>query len=140
MMFFIKKILGLPFGFDQKRDPARYETEKDAARSGDAGKRMTLAKSTATHQEILYYLAEHDPDPAVRKAVALNSSTPIQASIILAKDNDVDVRYALAERLLNLLPHLEQGRQSQLYAFAVQALGTLALDEMLKIRRRCRRR
>lgn len=135
MMFFIKNLLGLPFRFARKRDPARYETEKDAARSGDSGQRMTLAKSTATHQEILYYLAENDPDPAVRRAVALNSSTPIQASIILAKDNDVDVRYALAERLLNLLPHLEQGRQSQLYAFAVQALGTLALDEMMKIRK-----
>ena len=96
---------------------------------------MTLAKNTETHQEILYYLAEHDPDPGVRRAVALNSSTPLQASSILAKDNDIDVRYAMAERLLNLLPHLEQGRQSQLYAFAVQAMGTLALDEVLKIRK-----
>ena len=135
MWFFIKKILGRSYRSSQKRDPERYESEKQQARSDDTKKRMTLAKSTTTHQEILYYLAEHDPDPAVRKAVALNSSTPLQASAILARDNDVDVRYALAERLLNLLPDLEPGRQSQLYAFAVQALGTLALDEMLKIRK-----
>lgn len=135
MIAFVKKILGFFPPSSRKSDPARYEEEKQVARSADAGERMTLAKSTATHQEILYYLAENDPDPAVRRAVALNSSTPVQASLILAKDNDVDVRYALAERLLNLLPDLEQGRQSQLYAFAVQALGTLALDEMLKIRK-----
>ncbi|MBI4030830.1 MAG: DUF2336 domain-containing protein [Proteobacteria bacterium] len=136
MLAVFKKILNVVlFKPDQNRDPERYEREKDIARSDDAKQRMTLAQSTETHQEILYYLAGHDPDPAVRQAVAVNKSTPLQASVLLAKDSDVDVRYALAERMVKLLPDLERGRQSQLYAFAVQALGTLALDEVLKIRR-----
>jgi uncharacterized protein (DUF2336 family) len=96
---------------------------------------MTLARSTKTHQEILYYLAEHDPDPEVRKAVAVNKKTPMQASPILAGDRNEDVRMALAQRLVTLLPQLTQDKHSQLYAFAAQALGTLALDEVLKIRK-----
>lgn len=135
MLRFLKNLLRPSYRSKQKRDPARYEREKEAARSPDPAARMTLAKNTQTHQEILYYLAESDPDPAVRRAVALNASTPLQASALLAKDSDVDVRYAMAERLVKLLPDLERGRQSQLYAFAVQALATLALDEVLKIRR-----
>lgn len=46
----------------------------------------------------------------------------------------VDVRMSLAERLAHLLPHLNRERLSRLYAFVVQALGTIALDEVLKIR------
>lgn len=115
-------------------DRQQYEDEKKIAVSGDSGKRLTLAKNTKTHQEILYYLAEKDPDPRVRKAVAENSSMPVQVSTVLVKDRDEDVRLALAARLVDLLPDLSQDRHSQLYAFAVQALGDLALDEVLRIR------
>lgn len=136
-MSFWKKILGqdqsgLPP--KQTRDPKRYESEKTIAKSDDVAARLKLAKNPKTHQEILYYLAENDPDPEVRRAVALNGTTPVQASTLLAQDKDIDVRLALAERLVKLLPHLGTDRQSQLYAFAVQALGTLAMDEVLKIR------
>lgn len=118
----------------QGRDDARYEREKNIADSGDASARMKLARDGKTHQEILYYLAENDPDPKIRKAVAENYSTPVQASQTLAMDKDVDVRLALAERLVTLLPALSEEKHSQLYAFAVQAMGALALDEVLKIR------
>jgi uncharacterized protein (DUF2336 family) len=59
---------------------------------------------------------------------------PVQVSTILAGDDDSDVRLALAARLVDLLPDVSQDKHSQLYAFVVQALGTLALDEVLKIR------
>ncbi len=108
--------------------------EKDMARSEKINDRLKLAKSKNTSQEILYYLAEHDPNADVRRAVAKNTSTPIHASVLLAKDNDIDVRLTLAERLIRLLPDLSIDKQSQLYAFTIQALGTLALDEVLKIR------
>jgi uncharacterized protein (DUF2336 family) len=114
--------------------PEHYNTEKQKAHSGDTKKRLTLAANTKTHQEILYYLAENDPSQDVRKAVAENTSTPLQAARILAEDEDSDVRIALAERLLALLPDLSSDEQSHLYAFAVQALSTLALDEVLKVR------
>lgn len=100
----------------------------------DVGGRLTLARSDRTHKEILYYLAEHDPEPAVRRAVAQNRSTPLQASPRLAIDKDQDVRHALAGRLVQLLPDLSRDKHAQLYAFAVQALGTLALDEVIKVR------
>lgn len=130
------------FGFFKKKksdkppqaDAARYAEERATAQSGDVARRLTLAGNTETHQEILYYLAEHDPDPDVRRAVALNTATPVQASTVLAGDISEDVRFALAQRLVKLLPDLSPDRQSQLYAFAAQALGTLALDEVLKIR------
>ncbi len=115
-------------------DRERYEAEKKIAITGESGKRLTLAKNTKTHQELLYYLAEKDPDPIVRKAVVENESMPVQASAVLVKDKNEDVRLALAARLMALLPGLSNDKKSQIYAFAVQALGDLALDEVLKIR------
>lgn len=125
-----KNVLSAP----GKKDPARYDREKTTSVSGDSKKRLSLAGSNKTHQEILYYLAEHDSDPVVRLAVAKNMMTPVQASVFLARDRSIDVRMALAYRLVTLLPELTQEKHSQLYAFAVQAMGTLALDEVLKIR------
>lgn len=120
--------------FKPKPKPKSYAEQREAMQSGDVKARMTLARDSATNREILYYLAEKDPEPKVRKAVVENKSLPLQASPVLAADSDMDVRLALARRLVELLPDLSQDRQSQLYAFAVQALGTLALDEVLKIR------
>lgn len=111
-----------------------YDAARKIAAEGDEKARLALARDPGTHQEILYYLAQHDPDPRVRRAVAGNASTPVQAAPLLVADRDADVRLILAERLVRLLPGLGRDRQSQLYAFAVQALGTLALDEVLKIR------
>lgn len=116
------------------RDPARYEREKQGARSGDVSARMTLALNPRTHQEILYYMAQNDSDPAVRHAVTKNPSTPVQASAVIAADADYDVRLALVERLVRLLPELSRDEHAQLYAVAVQALGALAMDEVLNIR------
>ena len=117
-----------------ERDPVRYEKEKAVAQSGNVRKRLALAKNPKTHQEILFYLAKEDSDPAVRLAVARNESTPLHASPLIAGDGNNDVRLALARRLVTLLPELSKETHSQLYAFAVQAFATLALDEVLKIR------
>lgn len=113
------------------RDPQQQQA---AAERGSLGERRALARDTGTRKEILYYLAQHDPDPKVRLAVVNNASLPLQASEVLARDSDVNVRLALARRLIHLLPELSADQQSQLYSFAVQALGNLALDEVLKIR------
>jgi uncharacterized protein (DUF2336 family) len=109
--------------------------EKIIAREGSEGERRKLAQNPATSQEVLYYLAQHDPSVKVRKDVAKNPSTPLQAAPILAKDKDSDVRLRLARRVMVVLPDLNADKYAQLYAFAVQALGMLALDEVLKIRR-----
>lgn len=121
--------------FTQKREPDRYEAEKKVAQAGDVKARVNLAGDSRTHQEILFYLATHDPDPAVRRAVATNVATPVQAGRALALDKDTDVKLLLAGRMVALLPELSHDRHSQLYAYCVQTLGTLALDEVLKVRR-----
>ncbi|HPD82597.1 MAG: DUF2336 domain-containing protein [Alphaproteobacteria bacterium] len=122
--------------FSKTLDPKqRYERDKITAFQGTPKQRLSLAKRTDTNKEILFYLAENDPDPKVRKAVAKNIATPVHASRSLAIDGSADVRMELANRLVKLLPDLSVDTQSQLYAYAVQALGTLALDEVLKIRK-----
>lgn len=136
MLDFFQNLLPAPKSKDKKkRNSKRYAEEKQTALTGDVKKRVTLASSSKTHQEILYYLAEQDPDPRVRKAVAENKATPVHASPILANDSEEDVRLTIANRLITLLPTLSKNKQSQLYAYAVQALGTLALDEVLIIRK-----
>ena len=126
MVKFLDKILG--------KTPKSYEEQRDALKSANVKERLSLAANTKTNKEILYYLAEKDPEPKVRKAVAQNKAMPVQVSTVLAGDSDQDVRFALAARLVDLLPDVSEDKQSQLYAFVVQALGTLALDEVLKIR------
>ncbi|HRQ61737.1 MAG TPA: hypothetical protein PLO23_09560, partial [Alphaproteobacteria bacterium] len=128
MKNWIEKLLG------RKPKPKDYEAQKEALTVADIGRRMTLASDDQTSKEILYYLAEKDPSPQVRRAVAENVAMPLHVSPILAADREVDVRLALARRLVELLPDLSGDKHSQLYAYAVQALGTLALDEVLKIR------
>jgi uncharacterized protein (DUF2336 family) len=117
----------------QAPDPVRYEKERALAASAKKGDRLKLAKNPNTHLEILYYLAT-DTDDDVRLAVAKNAATPLQVSPVIARDKNVDVRVALAHRLMALLPELSEEQHSQLYAFAAQALGVLALDEVLKVR------
>lgn len=111
----------------------RYERQKKLLTAGSAEQRLQLADDEATHPEALYFLA-HDSDPGVRRAVAMNKATPVAASALLANDKSVDVRLALAARLVELLPGLSTEKHRQLYAYAVQALGVLAQDEVLKIR------
>jgi hypothetical protein len=121
--------------FPVKKAIFSFEEEKKIAQKGSERERRALAADERASQEILYYFAENDPSAAVRKSVAGNASTPMQASPILANDPDADVRLALARRLVKILPDLSGDKYSQLYAFAVQSLGMLALDEVLKIRR-----
>lgn len=127
MKSWIEKLFG-------RKSPKDYDHQKEDLKSADINRRMTLAADNQTSKDILYYLAEKDPSPKVRRAVAENIAMPVHASTILASDREADVRLALAKRLVELLPDLSGDKHSQLYAYAVQALGTLALDEVLKIR------
>ncbi len=115
-------------------DSARYAVEKEIAQSERTAERLRLAKDPKTSKDILFYMAQMDGDVRVRQAVAENKTTPIQASALLSKDKSEDVRLSLARRMMTLLPDLSQDKQSQLYKFAAEALGILALDEVLKIR------
>lgn len=120
--------------FFRQKPPVDYAQARQLAQSENVRDRLHLARAPQTHPEILYYLAEKDTDARVRRAAAENTALPLQATPILAQDRDVDVRLVLVQKLCALLPHLDIDQQAQLYGFVVQALGTLALDEVLKIR------
>ncbi len=109
-------------GFLEKFMPSKTgrlseEDEKALAKMGTERQRYALAVNEKTSQEILYYLALHDPSPKVKKAVAANPSTPLQASSLLAKDKDQDVRLVIAKRIMKVLPSLTEEKYSQLYPF-----------------------
>lgn len=126
------RVLGWLWG--KLKGQGRYESQKAALQAGDARSRAALGGNAGTHPEILYFLAR-DAEEEVRRAVAGNPATPVQASALLAMDSSPDVRLALAARLAALLPGLSPEKHAQIYAYAVQALGALAQDEVLKIRR-----
>lgn len=128
MSFFSKLFLS-------KDKTQQYEAEKKIALSGDVKERMNIAKNADTHPEILFYMAQSDGDANVRTAVAHNPTTPVQVSGVLSKDKSEDVRLVLCARLVKLLPDLSPDKQSQLYKFAIEALGNLALDEVIKVRK-----
>jgi uncharacterized protein (DUF2336 family) len=122
------------FGGKTAPDDAAYAAQKRRLESGDAAALKALAEDKNTHPEILYYLAKTG-DAGLRQAVAVNPATPVQAATLLATDQNQDVRLVLAQRLVALLPDLSPERHSQLYAYAVQALGMLAQDEVFKVRK-----
>lgn len=126
MFGFLKKIIG--------QDSRKYAAQKKILESGDPVKLRELAQSRDTHPEILYFLARNG-DATTRNAVALNPATPIQAASLLANDESADVRLVLAARIVELLPDLSPDRHGQLYAYAVQALGMLAQDEVFRVRK-----
>lgn len=110
-----------------------YEAQRRQLAGGRAEDLQSLAAGSQTHPEILYYLARNE-DAKIRKSVAENAMTPVQAATQLATDKDADVRLALAARLVKLLPGLSPEKHAQVYAYAVQALGMLAQDEVLSVR------
>lgn len=118
------------FGSDKKR----YEKHKEILKSGTKAQRQELAEAKNTDPEILYYLAK-DENSEIRKSIAINKSTPVHASTLLANDKSVDVREALVTRLVDLLPNLSTEEHSKLYAYATQALKVLAQDEVFNIRK-----
>lgn len=95
--------------------------------------REKLAANPRTDIDTLNELAT-DKDARVRRAVANNPSTPARTSAAMCQDPDTDIRLVLAQRMVELLPALDEDQHSELYAFAVQALGALAHDEVVKIR------
>lgn len=117
--------------FGKKAD---YEAQKKALASGDAARWKQLARDKSTSPEILYYLAQAG-DTDIKQALILNPSTPPQAATLLAQDHSSDIRMALAARVVELMPSLSADKHSQLYSYAVQALGMLAQDEVFLIRK-----
>ena len=110
-----------------------YDQAKVTLEKGGAAERRDLAMHENIEPEILYYLA-NDKDPMVRREIADNDGTPLQADIILAKDPDEEVRKELAHKLGRLLPDISTDQQDKLSKMALDILETLARDQIPEVR------
>jgi uncharacterized protein (DUF2336 family) len=116
----------------QKKKPS-YEEAKRVAAKGDAKARAELASHEDLEPEILYFFAT-DEDASVRRAVAKNDGSPLQADLILAKDIDDSVREELAFKIGRLVPTLTEQESQQLAEMTFQVLEILAEDQVPQIR------
>ena len=110
-----------------------YEEAKVILENGDVEARSDLAMHEDMEPEILYYLA-NDKSPMVRREIADNDGTPLQADLLLAEDPDVEVRKELAHKLGRLLPDISVAQQDKLSKMALDILDTLARDQMPEVR------
>jgi uncharacterized protein (DUF2336 family) len=111
-----------------------YEQARALLDHPDPAVRLTLASRDDLEPEILYFLAR-DPDTAVRRAIAINQAAPIKASLILAADEDADVRCDLADRVGRIVPGLTQDQQAKAWRTVHQVLSLLARDQLPRVRR-----
>ena len=116
----------------QKKKPS-YEESKRIAAKGDAEARAELAAHEDLEPEILYFFAT-DEDPKVRRAVAENDGSPLQADLILARDVDPEVREEVAYKIGRLVPTLTADESETLAEMAFQVLEILACDQLPQIR------
>jgi len=113
--------------------PLAYEDARDQARHGDPRVRATLAARPDVRPEILYYLAG-DNSADVRRAIAANPAAPVHAGALLARDSEIGVRAALAEKLGRLFPDLSADERESVRLVLIETLETLARDEARRVR------
>lgn len=110
-----------------------YEEARELAGHADPVVRTELAERPDLRPEILYFLAEDD-NVEVRRRVAVNTSTPPQANLLLAGDQDEAVRTGLAAKIARLAPGLSAHEQDRLRRTTYEALEMLARDQIPKVR------
>lgn len=110
-----------------------YEEARALAASDDTKVRAQLAEHPDMQPEILYYLAE-DASTDVRRRVARNERTPAQANLLLAADQDEEVRAGLAAKIARLAPGLTANEQDRLRRATYEALEVLARDQIVRVR------
>ncbi len=111
-----------------------YEEAKRLAAHRDAAVRARLASRRDVRPEILYYLAE-DAAPEVRREIAANDATPVQAYRLLAEDGDDTVRLRLADKVTRLAPELGSEARRRVREEALRVLDLLARDQAARVRR-----
>jgi uncharacterized protein (DUF2336 family) len=112
---------------------ATYDSDKKLLTHPDMKVRKKLATRTDVKREILYYLAS-DSSPDVRREIARNTVTPVQADLLLVRDTDEAVRVLLADKLARLLPGLAKDAQDQVRERVVEMVETLARDSAARVR------
>jgi uncharacterized protein (DUF2336 family) len=110
-----------------------YEKAREIASKGSITERQKLAAHEDLEPEILYYFATDDA-PEVRREVAENRGTPLQADLLLSTDQDEEVRCELALKIGRLVPELDAEESEQLTEMALEVLEILAHDELPRVR------
>lgn len=118
---------------DVRAEHISYEKQKELARHDDPAVRMALAARADVKPEIMYFLAEDDATE-VRRIVAENTAAPRQTFALLARDHDGDVRGNLAQKVAQLAPGLSADEQDKISHDTLEALETLARDQMTRVR------
>jgi len=132
-------MLSWVFGNVGKRKPKKgkpkppYEKSKHIAEKGSPEQRRELAATEDLEPELLYYFAT-DKDKQVRRAVAGNDGTPMQADVLLANDTEAEVRSEIAHKIGRIIPNLTKGENARLTDMALEVLEILARDEIPQIR------
>lgn len=115
----------------KKKPP--YDEAKRIAAKGNAKARAELAGHEDLEPEFLYFFAQ-DEDATVRRAVAENDGSPLQADLILARDVDPRVREELAYKIGRLIPQLTEEESEKLAEMTFEVLEILAQDQLPQIR------
>ncbi|MDA0261795.1 MAG: DUF2336 domain-containing protein [Proteobacteria bacterium] len=120
---------------DQGADlpPLSFDEATEIAQHGDADKRAQVAERQDIRPELLYFLAD-DKEATVRRKIAANPNTPLQADRILAEDVDDKVRCALATKIARLVPGLSSGESEALRDLTFEILGVLGQDQLPRVR------
>jgi len=92
-----------------------------------------LAQQPDLEPGVLHYLAQNGA-PATRRAVAANTATGAESNLLLADDQDDDVRKILAAKIGRLFPGLLAEEQKQLRDMAIATLEKLAQDQVSEVR------
>ncbi|NQV84337.1 MAG: DUF2336 domain-containing protein [Rhodospirillales bacterium] len=129
----VKSLFKRLFQGDTKAESLSYHQAKEMAQDKVEEVRLELASRADIEPEILYFLTE-DPSREVRRRIASNKATPVQADLVLAKDVDQDVRGDLAEKIALLAPGLSADEQDTMRRMAYEALDVLARDQVTRVR------
>lgn len=115
--------------------PATLSVDQEQAilKTGSEDQKKQLASRQDARPEVLYFLAE-DQSPSVRKLIAGNASTPIQADEILINDADENVRAELARKIGRLVPNMKSEDQRSIRDKSIKVLEALAQDQLPKVR------
>lgn len=127
------KFLSLFKGKKSLPDDLNYGDEKTILKTGKVEERKELASHPKTHPEVLYYLAD-DKSADVRRRIAKNAATPIQADEKLVDDKDDEVRKELAVKIARLMPDLAENEHNTLRDNTIKLLERLANDQLPKVR------
>jgi len=110
-----------------------YDDASAIAASGSVEERKRLASNSQLQPEFLYYFAT-DQSPEVRRAVANNDGTPIQADLLLARDPDEYVKVDLSKKICRLLPTLSPNQNRKVADMVFEVVDVLSQDSLPQVR------